>query len=80
VAASLAQASAGHAGADAAAAAAADIGKDREGRGESPLSAPPSEQQLAQQQWLRSIPDDPGGLLRRKFLVEHLLRQQKSQP
>jgi len=78
VAASLAQPSAGHA--DAAADSAAAIGKDREGRGESPLTAPPSEQQLAQQQWLRSIPDDPGGLLRRKFLVEHLLRQQKSQP
>lgn len=39
-----------------------------------------TEQQLAQQQWLRSIPDDPGGLLRRKFLIEHLMRQQKSTP
>lgn len=28
-----------------------------------------SEQAL--QQWLRRIPDDPGGLLRRKFLLEH---------
>ncbi|HEY8857117.1 MAG TPA: tetratricopeptide repeat protein [Rugosibacter sp.] len=38
--------------------------------------AAPNEKQLAQEQWLRSIPDDPGGLLRRKFLVEHLMRQQ----
>ena len=59
---------------------AAGIDRDREGRGESPAMVRPSEQQLAQEQWLRSIPDDPGGLLRRKFLVEHLLRQQKSQP
>ena len=39
-----------------------------------------SEQQLAQDQWLRQIPDDPGGLLRRKFLIEHLMRQQGNQP
>jgi Ca-activated chloride channel family protein len=35
-----------------------------------------SEQQLSEDQWLRNIPDDPGGLLRRKFLIEHMLRQQ----
>ena len=40
---------------------------------------PKSEQQIAQEQWLRSIPDDPGGLLRRKFLIEHMIRQQKAQ-
>lgn len=34
-----------------------------------------SEQQIAEEQWLRSIPDDPGGLLRRKFLIEHMIRQ-----
>ena len=39
-----------------------------------------SEQRLAQDQWLRQIPDDPGGLLRRKFLIEHMLRQQGNQP
>jgi Ca-activated chloride channel family protein len=39
-----------------------------------------SEQQLAQEQWLRQIPDDPGGLLRRKFMIEHLMRQQGNQP
>lgn len=40
---------------------------------------PKSEKQIAQEQWLRSIPDDPGGLLRRKFLIEHMMRQQKAQ-
>lgn len=40
---------------------------------------PGSEKQLAQEQWLRQIPDDPSGLLRRKFLIEHLLRQQGGQ-
>ncbi|MGQ0621207.1 MAG: tetratricopeptide repeat protein [Panacagrimonas sp.] len=45
-----------------------------------PVPATPStEQQLAQEQWLRRIPDDPGGLLRRKFMIEHLLRQQQQQ-
>ncbi len=40
---------------------------------------PGTEQQLAQEQWLRRIPDDPGGLLRRKFLIEHMMRQQQAQ-
>ena len=44
------------------------------------FDAPRSEQQLAQEQWLRQIPDDPGGLLRRKFMIEHLMRQQGNQP
>jgi Ca-activated chloride channel family protein len=34
-----------------------------------------SEQDLALQQWLHQVPDDPAGLLRRKFMLEHLLRQ-----
>lgn len=37
-----------------------------------------SEKQIAQEQWLRSIPEDPGGLLRRKFMIEHMMRQQKA--
>ena len=41
-------------------------------------AAPKSEKQIAQEQWLRSIPDDPGGLLRRKFMIEHMMRQQKA--
>lgn len=40
---------------------------------------PPSEQTLAEQQWLRQIPDDPAGLVRRKFLIEHWLKQRKAQ-
>jgi len=39
-----------------------------------------SEQALALEQWLRRIPEDPEGLLRRKFLIEHLLRQQQEEP
>ncbi|AHE68324.1 tetratricopeptide repeat protein [Legionella oakridgensis ATCC 33761 = DSM 21215] len=33
------------------------------------------EQQQAKEQWLRLIPDDPGGLMREKFLRDHLRRQ-----
>ncbi len=39
------------------------------------IPAAKSEQQIEEEQWLHSIPDDPGGLLRRKFLIEHMLRQ-----
>lgn len=42
--------------------------------------APTTERQLAEDQWLKSIPDDPGGLLRRKFMIEHLMRQQGISP
>ena len=38
---------------------------------EHPLS---EEQRLAYEQWLRRIPDDPGGLLRRKFALEYHAR------
>lgn len=41
----------------------------------------PSEQQLQQratEQWLRQIPDDPAGLLRRKFLYEYQQRQRSA--
>ncbi len=37
-----------------------------------------SEEQLAADQWLRRIPDDPGGLLRRKFLYQYRQRAQLS--
>ena len=33
------------------------------------------EQQQALEQWLRRIPDDPGGLLRRKFIHQYKNRQ-----
>lgn len=46
-------------------------------RREASEQAPMTEQQLAEEQWLRQIPDDPGGLLRRKFMIEHLLRHQQ---
>ena len=36
------------------------------------------EQRLAYEQWLRRIPDDPGGLLRRKFALEY--RERDMQP
>jgi Ca-activated chloride channel family protein len=41
---------------------------------------PPSEQSLALDQWLRTIPDDSGELLQRKFMIEHLMKQQGNQP
>lgn len=39
------------------------------------LSQEEKETRQATAQWLRRIPDDPGGLLRRKFLLEHQRRQ-----
>ncbi|MBW6511092.1 MAG: VWA domain-containing protein [Desulfuromonadaceae bacterium] len=39
---------------------------------ESPLEA---EQRQMMEQWLRRIPDDPGGLLRRKFLYQYQQRE-----
>jgi Ca-activated chloride channel homolog len=36
---------------------------------------PQTEQQQALQQWLERVPDDPGGLLRRKFQLEYQRRQ-----
>ena len=35
----------------------------------------PSEEQQASEQWLRRIPDDPGGLLKRKFYYQYQQRQ-----
>ncbi|MBA2651554.1 MAG: tetratricopeptide repeat protein [Tatlockia sp.] len=34
------------------------------------------EKQLAKEQWLRLIPDDPAGLMREKFLRDHLRREE----
>ena len=50
------------------------------GHAEGNATTPMTEKQMAQEQWLRSIPDDPGGLLRRKFLIEHMMRQREAQP
>ena len=41
---------------------------------------PRSEQALALDQWLRGIPEDSGELLRRKFMIEHMMKQQGYQP
>ncbi len=38
----------------------------------------PTEERLAAEQWLRRIPDDPGGLLRRKFLFQYRQRAQQA--
>jgi Ca-activated chloride channel family protein len=43
-----------------------------------PRQKPESERQLALDQWLRQIPDSPAGLLQRKFLIEHMIKQQDS--
>ena len=41
-------------------------------------SPPESEQSIAMDQWLRQIPDDSAELLRRKFLIEHMMKQQEA--
>lgn len=43
---------------------------------DTPKSSPASEESIAMDQWLRSIPDDSAELLRRKFLIEHMMKQQ----
>jgi Ca-activated chloride channel family protein len=56
-----------------------DGSKQRNGKpAAAAIDQPPSEQSLALEQWLRQIPDDPAGLLRRKFLIEHLKRERES--
>lgn len=59
-----------------------DQALDQEKLGEKPAAALANpqdeatrEQQQAMQQWLQRIPDDPGGLLRRKFQLEYDRRQ-----
>lgn len=55
-----------------------DTGEAQEGEEPPPSDLSESEltpeEQIALEQWLRRIPDDPGGLLRRKFLYEHRRR------
>lgn len=43
---------------------------------QTPRQQPETEKQLALDQWLRQIPDSPAGLLQRKFLIEHMMKQQ----
>lgn len=47
-------------------------GQPQEHPGETPQQR---EQRLANEAWLRRVPDDPGGLLREKFRIEHERRQ-----
>lgn len=54
-----------------------DNGSLLAGGTQTPRQKPESEQQLALDQWLRQIPDSPAGLLQRKFLIEHMLKQQE---
>src|SRR5690606_25664139 len=49
----------------------ADDGERVEGRPERAESAAEREKRQANEAWLRRIPDDPGGLLRTKFKLEH---------
>ena len=39
------------------------------------MTSAEKEKQRAKEQWLKLIPDDPGGLMREKFLRDHLRRQ-----
>lgn len=51
-----------------------------------PVAAPPEEtpeqreHRLANEAWLKRVPDDPGELLRSRFRLEHERRQARSQP
>jgi Ca-activated chloride channel family protein len=47
---------------------------------DTPLDSAASEQQQADERWLRRIPDDPGGLLRRKFLYQYSQRATQQAP
>jgi Ca-activated chloride channel family protein len=53
-----------------------DSGNLLAGGTQTPKQKPETERQLALDQWLRQIPDSPAGLLQRKFLIEHMMRQQ----
>jgi Ca-activated chloride channel family protein len=54
-----------------------DVGKGAEAPGmQTPKQQAENERQLALDQWLRQIPDSPAGLLQRKFLIEHMMKQQ----
>lgn len=55
----------------------ADDNQHKEEQQKSRQNAQYDEAKQADEQWLRSIPDDPGGLLRQKFLRDHLQRRGK---
>ena len=49
--------------------------KQNQDKQQANLSSAESEQQRAKDQWLSLVPDDPGGLMREKFLRDHIRRQ-----
>jgi Ca-activated chloride channel family protein len=55
-----------------------DEGEKQQAQSSKPMSANEQEQQQAMQQWIERIPDDPGGLLRNKFLYQYKNRPQDS--
>jgi Ca-activated chloride channel homolog len=57
-----------------------EAGSALAGGTETPKEKPETEQQLALDQWLRQIPDSPAGLLQRKFLIEHMMKQDNGNP
>ena len=48
---------------------------DKTATAETQTDTASSEQQQADERWLRRVPDDPGGLLRRKFLYQYSQRE-----
>jgi Ca-activated chloride channel family protein len=50
-------------------------GANRQARAADDVTPDEDEAARATEQWLRRIPDDPGGLLRRKFLYQYRLQQ-----
>ena len=54
--------------------------RDQAAAAETAESAQRDENEQAEAQWLRRIPDDPGGLLKRKFYYQYRLRQQQKNP
>jgi Ca-activated chloride channel family protein len=56
-------------------------GKDKkEGQAQQPTESPAQrERRLANEAWMRRVPDDPGGLLRAKFRLEYERRQLEGQ-
>lgn len=51
--------------------------KDGEKTGAESMDPREMEKQQAVEQWLRRVPDDPGGLLRRKFALEYQRRRRE---
>ena len=44
-----------------------------------PETAAQRERRIANEAWLKRVPDDPGGLLRAKFRIEYERRQMRGQ-